>query len=344
VDAQGNSELKEVPKYLSNQSAKLAYDPRPEEGYFQGWNFYFSDPNTVIFVTFLVSNLGPGSLNNGVSLYVQHKGFGKFYITKEFAQPELQATPGKFGQKSGLNFVEKQGNEYKIEIRMEEIELDLKIQSGRYPSYPLSGGEFSLSPFPGFLRADIGFSKAPASGEIRKEGKAYPLIGVAGMEHLNTNVEVYKYSKRWEILRAYGDSQKRFYYGGFDATSNFRVPYFKKIAIVNPSGVLFEGSVTDQIVLESKKNQFSNYEIPIIQKIQFNSLKNCTAILRDGKILGQVNVLSNLSSILRWFVQLFFASPYQLHYQVEVDWDCESSGIPKETFKNGIHSYYLINR
>jgi hypothetical protein len=326
---------------------KIQYDPKPEEGYFQGWNYSFKDKDTIIFVTFLVSNLGPGSLNNGVSLYIQSKKTGIYYSTKEFAGYDLDVTPGVFGQKSGTNRFYKKDNKVTIEVRLEDVSLDLNFQVGRFPILALSNGEYPLDPYAGFLRADIGFAKAKATGELKFKEQVIPLKGHGSLEHLNTNVEVYKFSKSWEILRAYSSNGWKFFYGGFTSTDNFPKKFFKRYAILNEKNeIVYSGNVKEIEVTKWISNSFSGYEIPVGQELKLEENDKCKVIIQDSRDLGEINVLSNISVVLRLFVRMFFARPYQIHKETKVEWNCNADTDSEENlkFNTGTHSYYLINR
>ncbi|PJE03918.1 MAG: hypothetical protein CK427_03525 [Leptospira sp.] len=326
---------------------KIHYDPKTEEGYFQGWNYSYRDKDTIIFVTFLISNLGPGSLNNGVSLYIQSKKTGTFYSTQELASHDLEALPGSFGQRSGLNRFYKKDNTITIEIRLENISLDLNFQVSRFPILALSKGDYSLDPHPGFLRADIGFARAKAVGELKFNELIIPLNGQGSLEHLNTNVEVYKYSKSWEILRAYSKNGWKFFYGGFTATDDFPKKFFKRYAILNEKNeIIYSGNVKQIQVTKWLPNAFSGYEIPVEQELQLEENEQCKVLIQDSKNLGEINVLSNISVVLRLFVRMFFARPYQIHKETKVEWNCNLNPDSEENlkFNNGTHSYYLINR
>lgn len=72
----------------------IVYQPHSEEGYLQGWNFFFRNSEYNIIVTFLVSNLGPNDLNNGVSIAIESKKTGSIFITKEFGRKDFSVDNG----------------------------------------------------------------------------------------------------------------------------------------------------------------------------------------------------------------------------------------------------------
>lgn len=320
---------------------RLNFNPQPQEGYFQGWNFYFQNQDTVIFITFLVSNLGPGSLNNGISLFLKSPEIGEYYRTKEYANFDLESTSGKFGQKSGQNRMYRKGDHYHIDLVLEDMNLSIEWSAKNKKPYSLSGGNHSLKGKNRFLRADIGFSQSPSSVHITYKGKQFHWKGMGGMEHLNTNLEVHKFSKRWEILRVGSSNRDSLYFGGFDSSNEEENFSFKKIAILSKTNeTMLEDEVDSIRVVKKRLDTISGYYIPETQEISLKNNKDCKVEIQDRHKLGVINVLSNISSVLKFFIRLFFAKPYQIHYAVEVDVKCKEW---HKKFNQGIHSYYLIN-
>ncbi|MCC5813658.1 MAG: hypothetical protein JJT78_02805 [Leptospira sp.] len=324
--------------HSEKNAGRIYFNPESREGYFQGWNFYFKNNDTTIFVTFLVSNLGPGSLNNGISLYINHPKTGKYYRTKEYADFDLEATAKKFGQRSGENRMSQDGSKYMIEMKLEDLELDMKWDAKNKNIIPISGGNYPLKKWKGFLRADIGFASSPAIGELRFKGEKFTLVGDGGMEHLNTNVEVYKFSNSWEILRAIAPDKSSIYFGGFNSS---KYEPFKRIILTDPAqNIILEDDVATTKAIKSVKNSFSGYTLPVIQELTLKKNKECKITIEDNKNLGEISILSNISAVLKFFIRLFFAKPYQIHFQSKVTMNC---GEKKWEFNKGLHSYYLIN-
>lgn len=333
---------KKLPPSAGDSTGKIHFDPRKEEGYFQGWNFYFQSGNRLGFVTFLVSNLGPGDLNNGVSVYLNSPETGVVYKTQEYADFDLTATPGRFGQISGQNKMFYEKGKYHIHIENDEMVMDMVFSPRVGKIFPLSHGEHKLNSVSGFLRADIGFTESPVSIKLVHKGKKiYEWKGRGGMEHLNTNTEVYKFSKSWEILRAYTPEGEAFFFGGFSSSLPGREPSYKRVLFLDKKGRILRDDEVDRVETKEKKlNSFSGYSIPVHQKLYLKKNKSCFLNLRNRNILGVIDILSNISSVLKMFIQLFFSKPYQIHYSVSVELDCDGK---KTIFPRGIHSFYLIN-
>ena len=322
----------------------FVYDNQPEEGYFQGWNFYFTDGKFYIFATFLVSNLGPNDLNHGISLVIQSPQTGSVYFTKEFGERSLEAKKGIFYQKAYSNKMEFKDGRYAIFMDAGEAKLSLSIEQ-KPDGAALSGGKFIVKDPDKFVRADIPVAFANATAELEYKGAKFPLKGEAGFEHLNTNYEVYKYSKHWELLRAKNDTDFLLLTGGFTGNEKFPGKFFRTIAILGNNGeIILSGRVNRVDTISSSFEPFSEYTLPLIERIHLSEDSSCYIQTERKGTVGKIYILSNVSAVLRFFIRLFFAKPYQVHFTSLSEIHCQKF-LQKETgtFK-GIHSFYLFNK
>jgi len=331
-------------------ASPIRFQPSKKEGYFQGWNYYFrtDSKDTLILVTFLVSNLGPGSLNHGTAVYIHSPVTGILYKTNEYSSRELYATPGKFGQKSRDSYMEKRGTIYHIHIQTEEMDLELEYFPKADSPILLSDGDYRLEEYDGILRADIGFPISPARARFNHYGKDYFFSGTGGMEHLKTDTEVYKFSSRWEILRGYSLTGEGIFFGGYkglreskNATENLDSGgFFRAVHVSRQGKIEWHDEVSHIKTIQKEKNDFSGYVLPLVQEVYFRRNKDCTMRITDSRLLAEVNVLSNISAVLKFLIRLFFAKPYHIHFTAEVLYQCKGKAPVQFT---GIHSYYLIN-
>ncbi|XDD50450.1 hypothetical protein AB3N59_01160 [Leptospira sp. WS92.C1] len=323
---------------------EYSYQPHTQEGYFQAWNYSYKDDKTYIYATFLVSNLGPGTKNCGISLVIHTVGEGTQFITKEFSSKELTAEKGKFDLKIENNHMSLNEKGIEVQQEMKNIKLFLSFKSDLKQGVSLSGGKYPVKDPGGFVQADMAYSFQSAWGYIIQDGKKKDLLGTGGLEHLLTNYEVYKYSRRWELFRSINAKEFRFYTGGFLGNDSFPGGYFRTVALLNSEGkTVLTGKITKFEVVESSKEPFSGYELPLREKIYFED--GCHAEIVRKQSVGSINVLSNISSVLRFFIRLFFAKPYQIYSLANLNLSCPGKELPPgstETF-HGILSYYLIN-
>ena len=198
--------------------ADIVYQPHSEEGYLQGWNFFFRNSEFNIIATYLVSNLGPNDLNNGVSIAIESKKTGSIFITKEFGRKDLSVDNG-INLKMYNNTLKYENGVYEVSQFYDNMKLFLKFESDNLGA-TLSGGKHFVKGQEKFVRADIPFSFVRTTGYIDYKGEIIELEGVGGLEHLITNYEVYKYSSKWEILRAVNKEGMKLYTGGFHGIKN----------------------------------------------------------------------------------------------------------------------------
>ena len=310
----------------------------PDEGYLQAWNFTFRNEKYNMFATFLVSNFGPGSHNNGISLLLKPKDQPVFYSTREFDADEYESKKGLFYQKSGENWMEYKNGIYSFYMNYGdwEIKLDYKPRRG---SVPISKGRYPLKEEGKFVQADIPFSYSQVTGTIRYKEITEEIKGVGGLEHILSNEAVYQYSKKWELVRSITKDGHRIFTGGFVGNSDFPGAFFRRVAVLDTTGhVVLEGTVERVEVLDWEKEPTSGYTIPKSEVLYFNEGK-CSLLVKRTRPIATMSALENISSFLRFFIQLFFAKPYQIHWYADLKLDCPDwSGEAK-----GFHSNYLIN-
>ncbi|HRG46715.1 MAG TPA: hypothetical protein PLX69_01015 [Leptospiraceae bacterium] len=321
--------------------ADIVYQPHSEEGYLQGWNFFFRNSEFNIIATYLVSNLGPNDLNNGVSIAIESKKTGSIFITKEFGRKDFSVDNG-INLKMYNNTLKYDNGVYEVSQFYDDMKLFLKFESDNLGA-TLSGGKHFVKGQEKFVRADIPFSFVKTTGYIDYKGEIIELEGVGGLEHLITNYEVYKYSSKWEILRAVNKEGMKLYTGGFHGIKKNNEDFFRTLVIQNQKGeVLLSGMITKTEIISSELDKFSGYILPVKEKIYVGD-NGCFVQSDRLYSVGKINILSNISAVLRFFIKLFFANPYQVNYFTRLTVNCPESFKLMPTDFNGIHSYYLIN-
>ncbi|TGK03230.1 hypothetical protein EHQ53_05645 [Leptospira langatensis] len=347
VSGLSSEETKIQPRKASKQ--EMGFHFYPQEGYFQAWNYSFTDEQTWIFATYIISNLGPGTRNCGVSLVVYDKENGTRFYTKEFSKDELKTEAGKTELEIYNNSVTKGEQGPEIKMDTDSAQLFLNYKTGWSKAVSMSGGKIPLPVTDRFVQADMAFSFVPVQGYLIINGNKIELNGRGGMEHLLTNYEVYKYSRRWELYRSQNSVGEKLYTGGFIGNDNFPGGEIRTVSVMDAGGkILFSAKVHGSEALEMETEPFSNYELPIKERFHLDSQNSCSLTLTRKQTVGQISVLSNISAVLRFFVRLFFTRPYQLYYISDARLDCkqapEGTGtLPKDPNFKGIFSYYLIN-
>lgn len=312
-----------------------------EEGYLQAWNFSLQNESYKVFCTFLVSNFGPGSKNNGISVLVKRKDKPVFYSTQELSENDFSMKPGQFFQQSGENWMDFKDGKYSIHMVFPDWIFDLDFSPTQKAGVAISGGKLMLTEEGRFIQADIPVSFAKVTGNIFYKGVPEYVEGVGGIEHLLTNYEVHKFSKKWEIVRTITPNGTRILTGGFMGTDKIPGGFFRKIAVLSKNGeLILEGTVTKSEILQEETEPISGYVLPKKERVYFGENDSCYLDIDRKQTIAAISALENISSVLRFFIQLFFAKPYQIQADVELSMTCSKwSGKG-----SGFHSYYLINK
>ncbi|MCB1168906.1 MAG: hypothetical protein KDK25_01150 [Leptospiraceae bacterium] len=288
----------------------MVFQPTDEEGYMQAWNVNFRGNGMLIYITFVISNLGPKSLNNGVSILLVKDGNVRVW-TKEYDYQSLEAQKGVFGHKSYMNWLRYENGKYFIEIDQGDKSTPvIKLELSPYgPGLGLSDGKINLSEG-GFIRFDVPVISSSATGHMILDDQWIDLKGVGGMEYLNGNRPVHNFAKRFHLIRSYNQGNG-FFVGGFFGTEDS--PYHSLIhAKVIKGGKLLDYGVAKQVEnIKVSQNAFSGYQVP---EETLYRLNRCAVLESRKYYTGGYYVLGNISVLLRTVLRVFFARPYVLHY------------------------------
>ena len=297
----------------------MVYQPTDEEGYMQAWNVNFRGNGMLIYITFVISNLGPKSLNNGVSILIVQKGKVRVW-TKEYDYQSLEAQKGKFGHKSYMNWLRYENGKYYIEIDQGDKSTPvIKLQLTPYgPGLGLSDGRINVSGG-GYIRFDLPVVSSAASGHIILDDEWIDLKGIGGMEYLHGNRPVHQFAKRFHLIRSYHQGNG-FFVGGFYGTEDSGYTSLIHAKVMKGGKLLDSGVVKKVENLKESQNGFSGYTIP--QKTLYR-MNRCAVLESQNYYSGGYYVLGNISLLLRAVLRVFFAKPYVLHYNTTVSAWCD---------------------
>lgn len=326
------------------------------EGYIQAWNVSFQGNGYLIAVTFIISNIGPGLLNNGVMLYLDD-GHTSRMGTAEFSQKSLQAVPGRVDITTGKNNrLYRRGNRYYVQVEINDTRLNLELQN-LIPGINISGGEISPSGLPSdFLRTDIPIPAARVSGELYLDGNRIRLNGVGGMEHFLSNHSPHTYARYLYLFRTYSTDRSLFL-GGLLGDREDGSNSHHMIAYLEKGQLVYSAPVEKIEVLKTQADPVSGYDIPVRVRYVTGDERECQVLVEKNDRIHGLNILQNVSSLLRWVIGLLFARPYIVHYGSQMELTCardprvelknESFPLPpSDIFRvslRGLSSYYLIN-
>lgn len=318
-----------------------AFAPAPDEGYIQAWNAEFRGQGAYLYVTFVISNTGPGTWNNGVSILALKDGKNRVW-TAEYSIRSLKAVPGQFGHKSGLSHIGYNEKGHLVVHAVvpgggasppESISIDLVIEPAS-PGVRISGGP--LQPAPGsFLRADIPVTSGRATAVVKiGSGREQTLQGVGGLEAIHSNHSPHSYAKRFLLIRTF-TADRGIFVGGYFGRSEEE--FLLRYAIMEKGKITASGAVKRVETAVSEKDNFSGYVIP--KSVRYVLENDCQITENRAYFTGGFDVLNSVSAVLRWILRVFFARPYVMHYSANLLYTCGAQNTPAEAQA----SYYLIN-
>lgn len=339
-----------------SQRSDFAFRPLLDrDGYTQAYSVNFRGDGFRIYTVFLVSNIGPKSLNNGVAVLIHRDGESAVF-TSEQDYRTLKARPGELDLRSGPHRLRLTGggppfstaSRLRLSVESSKFRLSLEL-SGLQRGVRLSGGPVAVSDDrEDFVRADVPIAFAQARGKMFFRGTEYELNGVGGMDSIYTNLSPHKYAQRFTLSRSY-ERKKGFFLGVIEGNSGFPGGYQARFAWLEGGQVRSCGRVDDIKVLASVRDPLSGYRLPTrtVYRARTESGRDCRILETFERPAGGYSVLESISSFLRWILRVFFARPYIVHYDTSIVFACRPAPdqvyVEEARFSSVQKSHYLIN-
>ena len=317
---------------------------KQKAGYTQAWNVSFQGSGYYVIITYIVSNIGPGDLNNGAALFVTN-GTQTRAATAEFAAANLKAKSGEldmsFGEKNALRY---ERGRYVATAQIEDTSVELELQPAG-AGVRFSGGRFPVRGDSGaFIQVDVPVLFASASGSLKIGGSTVPLRGVAGIEHILTNESPDGYARQFELTRSFSFKQG-LAVGGLHGAKK-QADEFRAALTLNGQVAFIRKASRREIKGESR-DSLSGYQFPTVAVFHLTGPGQCAVTVQRSGFIGGFDVLTKVSSVLRWVLRTFFAKPYIIHYRSTVSLQCAdptAAGVPKEGVALPAEtSYYPVN-
>lgn len=318
-----------IPVPLLAQAIPPAYQPfQPlkEDGYVQIWNINFSGKGYHVDLIYMISNVGPGTLNNGISMLVYSGGRSRSY-TREHTDESLRAVVGQFGMSNRSGELKMNAGRVEARAEFDQASVQLEIQPGGsgmlMPDWKLRGNEF--------FRIGLPILRSQARLTLQIDGQTVELTGVAAMDSIVANTLPHDYAKRLFLFR--GPSGQFQMTGFLDRDLNY------KLKLYYGSGASRREDRVVSVILEGEEAEpFSGYLLGSVWKIKGES--GCSYEIRRGDFRGGMYVLQSVSPFLRWILRTFFAKPFILNYESTLQVRCDGQADFKERLWS---SYFLLN-
>jgi len=331
--------LHPLPAYAQTAYATasdVVYSPLNSDQYMQAWNVIVRAPQINIFLSFTISNFGPGSHNNGVAVIVSGHD-ENFVETGEYDSNSLQAVPGKFGfTMNYMSSLKLEGGAYVARVYLPDCDIRIRIRPLR-PGLRLSEGKIPVKD-DRFVRADIPVTAGRAEAVVIRGGKSRSYTGEGGVEHILTDVSPHSYAKRFLLLRSFGTGDGLFI-GGFIANDDYRDD-LRLMETMNGK-IVATGHLETAREFGTSLEPLRDASLPSELDLTFATPGGqCSASISLTNFTGGIDLLGNISPLLRWVLHVFFTKPYIVHYDSDVTLTCPSGSRVYHAIPI---TYYLLN-
>ncbi|MCB1172509.1 MAG: hypothetical protein KDK39_03035 [Leptospiraceae bacterium] len=331
--------------------------------YIEAWSFRHDQPDLYLSITFLISNLGPGQLNNGLAVLI-YQGGQSHIITAEYSDHSLTARPGDFGIKSGRSYFRSCGSDcLDVAIRLDQIHLDLQLSQilrgpdMDHPDLPLNAALRNN------MQASIPIGRARSVGQIRWQRQELQLAGIGGLEYIHTHRSPHRYVKRIHLLRSLRGPE---FYAGFLEPVSAKHTGAAAPGFGISFGPLLPGMQLPQAAPGSLSASHSRgllqvpelrLELPQVYyftSVPYSSPGSDTSAVGECRLAvtrqvyrGGMTVFGHISAVLRWVLQLLFANPVIVHFQATADWQCRadkrSPWRTRQRFTDVLFTSYILD-
>ncbi|MCB1316258.1 MAG: hypothetical protein KDK27_09915, partial [Leptospiraceae bacterium] len=206
------------------------------DGVLQAWTVHFWNREFFISTTLLISNIGPGEANNGVSL-IFSRNANPVFFTAGYSSRSLTAEPGRFGVRIGRCRMYRNNDRIELHIRIPDVEMRLRLHPsgpGLFLDRPVAVSQNSNAN----LRLDIPVPVAGAEGRIRLgHNPWFDLEGRAGMEYVYADHPIHPYGERLRLLRSF-DPEQSIFLATYHGTDAARAPYMGMAVILRDGRIV----------------------------------------------------------------------------------------------------------
>lgn len=321
--------------------ADMSHLPHDSDDYIEAYHFSHIQENIRIYIIYMVSNIGPGKLNNGVAVLI-HRDNHSRVITAEYSERSFKAIPLQTGIRSGRSFFRICGPDcVYLRVKLDELEIKLKLVKLAMGPKMVHKDRNIVMNKNEYVSAFVGISDSKSSGSIILHGKTKKLEGHAGMEFFRTNVLPYKYAIDINLSRSMGANG--IFLGYYTGVSKEK-PVYGRVAIKLNKKYVFEDVILKKVILARSSNRITDFEVA--QKTTYLTKKNCQIIETRQKSTGGFKVLDKVTPFLRWILKILFSNPHVLHFLSEIKIDCSNSKTEwkkQKIFSNVLTSAYIMN-
>ncbi|MCS7206175.1 MAG: hypothetical protein NZ853_10805 [Leptospiraceae bacterium] len=285
--------------------AECNFEPNSDEGYVQIWNYHHHSDLFHIYITFMVSNLGDGDFNNGVTLFlVDKRNHQKYLKALEFTNQNLRATPKKWEitlEKDNAFFLK--NHEIYIKANSGEdnpiLQFDIAIPLAR-----IHNQKHSLTINDQSVDFEILFLN-PQKISFDYYEKKISLYGKQGIECLLSKSNPLKIADSIHFLRSLLPEPEN---------QAFLFLIEKNNSLIQ--GKTFFGGIVNDFEITKTQEILKHHGF-------FIKNQDCEWKFQSLTSIGSFEVLQNVSLILRYFLKLIGINPEIVYSLADTVIECE---------------------
>ena len=293
------------------------FQPQKEEEYAQAWNVFFYNETVTAQITFVIGNLGPGSLNNGYVIFVRGNNQNVTFI-KESSSRGLKTEEGKLHYTfNTVNSIKENSNRsisaaaksdtsfFQIEIHPDSLTRSIKLKSDFDEKFEFNEQLLTLT--------------NQAKFTIKHNNKITSFSGWGGAEYIHFN----KFPDHFAESIIFAKSihgRSSLVVMGFRGNDQYR----KKQKLTYIYSVNNSIVSTGNLINMKWENGENNTGI-VPEKIIFSieDRPACQLTLANKQPSGKLEILHNISPFLRWIVSFFFIDSKIRYYITNLTFKCD---------------------
>ena len=325
-------------------ATEYGYHPSDDSSWGESWSMQAANAaGDYVYVLMSVSNYHPFHQHAGTVDIFYCKASGEKHKSHgEFLSDKVRADPAKVQVDIGGHTFSGAHPTYSLHVRFPDLAADLTF---RVPTPDLRLGQ-------DFLRfgargerlwnLTILGPRAQVAGAIAVNGRTIPFSGLGYMDHGWSTEKLYKFSRTWYVLRLVQDD-----FSLNAVQMNFRDGYDPRttqaIYITEGDRVIANSGALRLVPSGGKREERSGVLLPESYAVSYESGGTKVAgMLKMTRLVEGLNVLDQLSPVLRKVISALVVDPWQFRFAGEADLTVTRDGTTRHVtgpVVGEVHSY-----
>lgn len=309
-------------------AGEYGYHPDSDSSWGESWSVQAAnDAGDFIYILMSISNYVPFHKYSGtVDIFYYPAAGGKYHSHGEFKSDQVSADKNKVSVNIGGNTFSGVHPNYSLKVAQKDLSCDLKFT---VPTSSLRIGQKKI--FFGknkerYWNLNALAPRAKVTGTITHGGKQIPFNGRAYFDHGWSTEKIYKFSKRWYVLRMVEDDFS-FNVIRMNMKSDYSPRTTQAIFITEGDKILANSGAVQLTPQGSVTDPKSGLSLPDSYRISYDrgGVKLNGTVKMKRRVEG-LNVLDQLSPMLQKIIKALVTDPWQFRFEGQADLVLERNG------------------